>query len=173
MKLISMTAFVLEKSKISVLPLTIKETFKEGSKITNDIFKYANFLNQPLKLEMFVPCDEEGSFLVESLDYDEKLCNYCPLDKKGVYGVDGGYKAGCEGSRCDDARENYNIEYEQAKEKVLFEGFEIYTNKEEEMFILGDYTCLKVSDLENGTIEDLVKYVYIKLTPNAIKRIFG
>ena len=37
----------------------------------------------------------------------DDLCKYCPLEKKGVYGVDGGYMAGCEGSRCDDAYDNY------------------------------------------------------------------
>ena len=31
----------------------------------------------------------------------------------------------------------------------------------------------KVSDLENGTIEDLIKYVHIKLSKSAVKRIFG
>jgi hypothetical protein len=40
-------------------------------------------------------------------DMGDDLCKYCPLEKKGVYGVDGGYMAGCEGSRCDDAYENY------------------------------------------------------------------
>lgn len=37
----------------------------------------------------------------------DELCKYCPLEKKGVYGVDGGFVAGCEGSRCDSAYENY------------------------------------------------------------------
>lgn len=40
-------------------------------------------------------------------DMGDDLCKYCPLEKKGVYGVDGGYVAGCEGSRCDDAYDNY------------------------------------------------------------------
>lgn len=40
-------------------------------------------------------------------DMGDDLCKYCPLEKKGVYGVDGGYMAGCEGSRCDDAYDNY------------------------------------------------------------------
>ncbi len=37
----------------------------------------------------------------------DDLCKYCPLEKKGAYGVDGGYMAGCEGSRCNDAYEHY------------------------------------------------------------------
>ena len=40
-------------------------------------------------------------------DMGDDLCKYCSLEKKGVYGVDGGYMAGCEGSRCDDSYENY------------------------------------------------------------------
>ncbi len=35
------------------------------------------------------------------------LCKYCPLEKKGVYVVAGGPFAGCEGSRCDEAYENF------------------------------------------------------------------
>ena len=64
--------------------------------------------------------------------------------------------------------DNTSISY-----SILFEDFEITTNKEGDKVILGDYTCLKVSDLENGTIEDLTKYIHIKLTKNAVKRIFG
>lgn len=66
----------------------------------------------------------------------------------------------------------YDEWFEKYGKEVLFEDFEIATNKEGEKVILGDYTCLKVSDLENGTIEDLVKYVHIKLSKSAIKRIF-
>ena len=67
----------------------------------------------------------------------------------------------------------YDEWFEIYGKEVLFEDFEIATNKEGEKVILTDYTCLKVSDLENKTIEDLVKYVNIKLTKSAIKRIFG
>ena len=51
MKLISMTDFVLEQSKkIMNCELTHLESHHQ-------IVDYANFLKQPLKLEMFVPCD--------------------------------------------------------------------------------------------------------------------
>lgn len=49
---------------------------------------------------------EERSALTKD-DMGDDLCKYCPLEKKGVYGVNGGYMAGCEGSRCDDAYDNY------------------------------------------------------------------
>jgi len=40
-------------------------------------------------------------------DLGDELCKYCPLEKKGVYSVPGGFVAGCEGSECDNAYENY------------------------------------------------------------------
>lgn len=67
----------------------------------------------------------------------------------------------------------YDEWFEKYGKEVLFKDFEIAKNKEGEKVILGDYTCLNVSDLENGTIEDLVKYVHIKLSKSAIKRIFS
>ena len=54
MKLISMTDFVLYCSKNVGHPRTI-----------NSIISYAEFLKQPLKLEMFVACDENGNILEE------------------------------------------------------------------------------------------------------------
>jgi hypothetical protein len=45
--------------------------------------------------------------MTEKEKLGEAICEYCPLEKKGVYGVDGGYMAGCEGSKCDEAYENY------------------------------------------------------------------
>jgi len=111
----------------------------------DNCFNYANFLKQEIKLEMFVPC-------IDNIPFSELQLEIL---------------------NSDDAVPELRKVHKQAKEKVLFEGFEIATNKEGEKFILGDYTCLKISDLENGDVEDLVKYVHIKLTPNAIKRIFG
>ena len=141
MKLISMTDFVLQEKTggQQVNPITSQLYYE-----LRIIKKYADFLKQPLKLEMFVSCDDNGNVLEDIIgngmiyNYSEKV-----------------------------------TQYEQAKEKVLFEDFEIATNKEGEKLILGDYTCLKVSDLENGTIEDLTKYVTIKLTNQAIDRNFG
>jgi hypothetical protein len=60
-KLISMTDFVLEQNKkLKNAP----DAYDQYCKIVN----YANFLKQPLKLEMFVPCDEDGNFLEEPID---------------------------------------------------------------------------------------------------------
>ena len=51
----SMTSFVLEIEK---------QPYVEGTKY-KDLVNYAKFLKQPLKLEMFVPCDENGNVLPE------------------------------------------------------------------------------------------------------------
>lgn len=45
--------------------------------------------------------------ILSKSELGDDLCKYCLLEKKGAYGVDGGFMAGCEGSRCDDAYENY------------------------------------------------------------------
>jgi hypothetical protein len=146
MKLLSMTDFVLEcrlKMENNAQNHVIFSTSGNLSKI----FNYASFLKQPLKLEMFIPCDEDGNVLEEPNIDNSPFCS-----------VNG---------------ENYDydvLKYQQAKENVLFEDFEIETNREGEKVIVGDYTCLKIKDLGNFTIEDLVKYVYIKLTESAIKQ---
>jgi hypothetical protein len=101
-----MTDFVLERSEKSISHLKIIEVFKEGARITNEIFNYANFLNQPLELWMFVPCDESGEVLEES----------------GMFKLLG---------EVDNDLEQQK--YQQAKDKVLFYGFyiaEIRSKKE-------------------------------------------
>lgn len=70
---------------------------------------------------------------------------------------------------------NYDLDYikkyKKEKERCLFDDFEVSENTDGEKVVLGDYTCLKISDLENGCVEDLTKYVHIKLTPTAQKQI--
>lgn len=56
-KLISMTDFVLEQTKIN--------QFRDDCEFAYPVRKYANFLKQPLELWMFVPCDENGNVLEE------------------------------------------------------------------------------------------------------------
>ena len=55
MKLISMTSFVLQQANYTDVS-NISEKYAT-------IWNYANFLKKPLKLEMFVPCDENGNVL--------------------------------------------------------------------------------------------------------------
>ena len=98
MKLISMQQFVLNETK-STTTLTLSESFQK-------CVTYANFLNQPLKLEMFVPVDENGNVLEEKFveNYQTDFGLYSDFEK-------------------------YNKEYYKAKEKVLFEGIDLDTAK--------------------------------------------
>lgn len=52
------------------------------------------------------------------------ICDLCSLENKGVYGVNGGYVAGCEGSRCEDTREEIDIQFVELLEdnEVYFEN---------------------------------------------------
>ena len=122
------------------------------------IHNYAKFLKQPLKLEMFVPCDEEGDILEEPTNYKKRLLNMMTEYNDEVY------------------------TYYQAKAKVLFEGFELVR------FIDKENPCYVVSNGENEvtfhiglynfskgvkfakTIEDLIHIKPI-LTESAIKQI--
>jgi hypothetical protein len=72
--------------------------FKEKRKFKDLVLNYANFLKQLLELWMFVPCDEDGNVLEEP--------------------------------KWENEETDYEIqilvqEYQQAKEKCLFEGFEV------------------------------------------------
>lgn len=97
--LISMTDFVLEQYKNNYHANT-----------PTRILKYANFLKQPLKIEMFVPCDEQGNV----------------LEKPKFHYTKNALKFLNTGVELDIALEtNKKVElYEEAKERCLFNGFE-------------------------------------------------
>lgn len=96
MKLILMTDFILQFDK----PVGYYENESDflhcQVEYMSKVMKYAKFLKQPLKLEMFVPCDLEGNVL------KEPAC-----DCKTEYD-----REGCS-EQC--------FEYKNAKNKVLFE----------------------------------------------------
>ena len=144
MKLISMIEFALEqKSNLDFNP----------SNKWKDCENYANFLNQPLKLEMFVPCDEDGNVLEEP-------------QLKTIQ------------NSFDEIVEDYDYDecevYKQAKDKVLFDGFSVQ-DKWNFYFIEKEKSCIYTRVLKNKSelrIEDLLKnYLDITLTPNAIKKL--
>ena len=85
MKLISMTDFVLKNEK---------QPYVEGTKY-KDLVNYAKFLKQPLKLGMFVPCDEDGNILEKPSAESYIILETCEYSKEW-------------------------IDYKKAKEKVLF-----------------------------------------------------
>ena len=144
MKLISMTDFILnQKQSESFNEKTfINEALISLEKIRN----YAKFLKQPLKLEMFVPCDEEGDILEKPTNYEQRLPNMMIEYNDEVY------------------------RYKQAKEKVLFEGFEITDETE---FLISKYGfSLYFNQIEDFNIEHLLTWSNeIQLTENAIKQI--
>lgn len=142
MKLISMTDFVLEQE------LNLCDDYKKSY---GKMVKYANFLKQPLKLEMFVPCDESGNVL-----------EYCPFTKNNETNL--------------ESVERLSI-YELAKERVLFDfngGIKLIRNKDN-FFIIEDKNGVFLRILKGKTrttVETLFKFsVDITLTQSAIKKI--
>jgi len=141
MKLISCTEFV-EKSRLNsgVSPFDDEQNNIDTSELYK-IYRYANFLKQPLTLSMFVPCDDEGNVLEEPKYWNKKYNDDIPESELIL----------CE-------------EYRQAKERVIFEGFtltgfNLYLNT----FLFGD-----IRHLKDYTIENLIKYD-LTITPNAVK----
>ena len=147
MKLISMTDFVLQEQKGEQQVNCITSNLHH--KLIK-IKKYANFLKQPLKLEMFVPCDEDGNKLQEPEEFKEWM-------KSDHY---------------FNASENVTHQcrmYKKAKEKVLFDGFDIYSNVDlQNAFVTFESSRLEIMNVEN-LITDFQYSFY--LTPNAIKQL--
>lgn len=89
MKLISMTDFVIQQSKIK----------QSSSEFIECVKNYADFLKQPLELWMFVPCDENNNVML--------IPGSAPIYTHP---------------------KEYILEYQQAKERCLFDN-EIIINK--------------------------------------------
>lgn len=158
-----MTDFFLEQQDANLRDNFYEETDEYFNRCVN----YAQFLKQPLNLGMFVPCDMEGNIL------EQPKTEYDPISLWNSGEVD----------------EKYNdliSEYEQAKERVLFEGFEIvYVDPEEfeniEKVVVNDncYVGIKYCDeneirlndvSQKSTIEDLITHD-ITLTKSAQKQL--
>jgi hypothetical protein len=127
--LIPMTYFVLEQKYVKQSTSEFKEV----------ILKYAFFLNQPLKLEMFVPCDEDGNILEEP-EFFYKQENL--KDLKGMKLL-----------IAEETNKRVS-EYQKAKEKVIFEGFTLYPNNDN--FLQKGNILIDISKLR--TVEDLIPY---------------
>lgn len=135
------------------------------------IKSYANFLKQPLKLSMFVPCDDDGKVLAKPSIYD-------PRSKTGNIDYE----------KTDEAEK----EYSKALENVLFDEFSseladwtddfvmVLTNKYDENFEIsfseeGDILDHngELTDIE--IVEDLIHYIQrenfhmLKLNENSFK----
>lgn len=139
--LISMTDFVIQQRS--------ELMFKELGKAC---CKYADFLKRPLKLEMFVPCDYEGNFW-----------KYPPTKEEWEWAQ----------KDSADAEQSYKqkvFHYQQAKNKVLFEGFEI----EGYYLMYHGFMYSMICELDNKTIESIIDIIPnnpLQLTTTAIKQI--
>ena len=134
-----MTSFVLQRDITDI-------------KQRDSIVKYANFLKQPLKLEMFVPIDQNGNILEEPKMIEKQL--------------------GFEEVEIDYDYAEVEV-YKKAKEKVLFEGIEFRKNGgvnfltiKEDTFAFFNFNV----KFKNLTIEYLIQYD-LQLTENAVKQI--
>ena len=147
--LIPMTDFVL---RINEIEKEIDQFFDSWRmKQLRIIENYAKFLKQPLKLEMFVPCDDEGIVLEEPKIEEE----YVDEHTTQIFA-------------------QYQYDLDKAKEKILFEDFEPYEDYEcakyEEVYVDEEVCDGKF------TVEDLIKYAgktKIKLSQTSLNAIFG
>jgi hypothetical protein len=168
MKLISMTDFVLEQHGFSDTEVRLNTPFA-NERFRERVSNYANFLKQPLKLEMFVPCDEDGDVL-------EKPIKENFTDETGFV---------------NNAFFIETNDYLKAEENILFKDFEFTDSQKYSVnnkiklsvspYGLNDEKLLLTKLNEQNkfhtwfqlfTIEDLIQ-CELELTPNAIKRIFG
>ena len=138
---------------ISMVDYVISTNEKGNSdiEINELIFSYANFLKQSLELGMFIPCDDKGNVLEEPKIFERTDCISIRKQSK------------------------INQQYQEAKERVLFDGFQIsdiFDNNN-----IGIQSCSlsfstkKFKDkFENKTIEELIHYD-ITLTESAINNL--
>lgn len=167
-KLISMTDFILEQRMTSeeVNASSFQQIQNHINTYYDKVYAYANFLKQPLKLEMFVPCDEDENVLEEPknflVDFENEF-NSVHRNKVCL------------------AWYNECKQYQKATKKVLFEGFKIYDYKLNVFFYLGKRKTLSYDKKRKDfitigflpeTIEDLLSFSKeIELTESAIKQI--
>ena len=156
--LVPMTDFVLEQLNEQ------NSRTKPMREVFNSLEKYAKFLKQPLKLEMFVPLDDKGRICHEVIIDDEDDLN---------------------SERFKKHYETENKEFENACLKMLFEpNFKVKYSDGDTLIWLD--TTLVIGQLQekqdkfilsrfrNGeTIEDLIGFVKLKLSQTALNAIFG
>ena len=136
------------------------ENYPSHEEALSWIYNYVTLLKQPLKLEMFVPCDEDGNVLEEPKIEEE----YVDEHTTQIFA-------------------QYQYDLDKAKEKVLFEGFKIYDYKLNVFFYLGRKKTLSYDKKGKNfitigflpeTVEDLINISsQIKLSQTALDSIFG
>lgn len=135
-KLISMVEFVLNL-KCGLHPLEEYDVFTWHN-LTNG---YANFLNTPLNIGMFVPAVKVGG--------EWKVLEEPKHYKKWLNKLNNPYNL---------SSEKYKI-FDEAKDNVIFEGCKV-ENREGTYFVYIDTMAMPIwaSWLDEKTIQDLIKY---------------
>lgn len=114
----------------------IKFDYNELHAFKTKISNYGDFIKQPLALGMFVPCDLDGNV----------------LEEREIWHT----------TNQDSETQSLLIEFEEAKNRVLFKNIEYVEAKKE-----GDYSFVRIAYLSpinypkfwNGlTVEHLIKY---------------
>lgn len=140
--LISITDFVLETQWLTCGSPRVDTS--DRLRAYNSIIDYANFLKQPLELWMFVPCDEYGNVLEEPKEYFDwyKWGDFSKYGKSIT-------------PKCK--------EYNQAKERCLFEGF--YMEKAILFYKIEKYSDIEFPYLfyKDGLYQDSQDYAPIKV----------
>ncbi|HFI4796469.1 TPA: hypothetical protein ACGQK4_002188 [Elizabethkingia anophelis] len=122
----------------------------------------------------FVKGVESIRAYAEFLKQPLELWMFIPCDENNVPLMKPDYLGGETYKRWND--------YDYAKSRVLFEGFEIEQSKSRIGFYLPEYNCIDYSIVQNNfsspskyltTIEDLIIYSGLTLTETAIKQIYG
>lgn len=147
-KLIPLIDYVEETRKHSLVSPFDYEQMDCDIKELYQIYEYANFLKQKPELWMLVPCDDEGNVLEMPIkDFSES-----EADPELIY-------------------QNELKEYQKAKERVLFKGFE-YSNeygltyKDDEFYFREGILFQETFDIDAityRTIEDLT-HLELELT---------
>ena len=161
MKLIPMTDFCLQEQKGGQQVNSITSQLHHELR---SIKKYANFLKQPLKKGMFVPCDEFDNILEEPLQEHYTDCTEEQNAKDWLYNLE---------------------KYNEAKERVLFKGFKVRDYKHGSLYskTITDETGLihlfwfdKITETwylshDLKTVEHLTILKCLELTETSLKEI--
>jgi len=153
----TMLQYVLDKKQI--WNNDFNPDLQSSTRYIKSTSDYANFLNQPLNISMFVPAKlVDGEWVVLKEPKGVKCCSgilkdcYCRGDLQFVY---------------EDVQE-----YQIAKENVIFEGFELVEFDNQSILVF-DYCSLRLKNLKEKTIEDLIPF-RLTLNPNlkTLKQLF-
>lgn len=127
-----------------------KNPLQDDQKAYENIIKYAEFIRKPLTLGMFVPCDADGDVFIKPNELEYQLANEEHMASKWVVNA-----------------------YQEAKEKVLFKGFEWdFNDKSVNMAMKSGIWIFGVEDIENTNVESFGGIENeIELTESAIKQI--